>query len=125
VRLILDTHVLIWILEDIDRLGVDLVDLVGAPTTEVRVSAVSVWEIAIKRALGKLDAPHDLVEQLTAHRFDTLDITVEHAFAVEQLPPHHGDPFDRMLVAQATVEDLTIVTRDRSIARYDVDVLPA
>lgn len=90
---------------------------------QVLVSAASAWEISIKRVLGKLRAPDDLREQIELARFDPLAITFEHAEAVGELPAHHGDPFDRMLVAQALFEGLTIVTHDEQIGRYDVDVL--
>jgi PIN domain nuclease of toxin-antitoxin system len=87
------------------------------------VSAASVWEIAIKRASGKLKAPDDLLEQVAVARFAALGITFEHATLAGELPPHHGDPFDRMLIAQAQIENLTLVTGDARIAAYDVPVL--
>ena len=91
----------------------------------VFVSAATAWEIAIKRALGKLDAPDDLEEQLAAHRFEPLPITVAQALTAGSLPRLHDDPFDRMLIAQARGEGLTIVTADERIARYDVASLHA
>ena len=92
---------------------------------EVFVSAVSAWEIAIKRGAGKLKTPDDLEVQLAAAGFLPLPITLAHAAAVEHLPMHHRDPFDRMLVAQAHLEHLTLVTRDAALAAYGIDVLPA
>ena len=87
------------------------------------MSAASIWEIAIKRASGKLKAPDDLLEQVALARFAELGITFEHAAHAGALPPHHADPFDRMLIAQAQSENLTLVTSDARIAAYDVPVL--
>jgi len=86
---------------------------------------VTAWEIAIKQNLGKLNAPPDLAEQVERHRFEPLPITFAHALAAGRLPRHHSDPFDRMLVAQAVAERLTIVTRDPRIGRYRVATLEA
>lgn len=87
------------------------------------VSAVSAWEITIKKRLGKLRAPDDLLDQLTERRFAHLHVTLAHALAVGDLPDHHPDPFDRLLIAQARAERLTLVTGDERIARYDVATL--
>jgi PIN domain nuclease of toxin-antitoxin system len=96
------------------------------PDNEVVVSAVSVWEAAIKRAQGRLDlVPEDLRAELDVAGFDSLPITQEHGIAAGALPLHHKDPFDRMLIAQARLEGLTIITRDRRFAPYDVALLPA
>jgi len=91
----------------------------------VFVSAVSIWEIGIKRSLGKLEAPDNLTEEIKSHRFTPLNITHEHADFASKLPDIHKDPFDRMLIAQTIIEKLTLVTRDTSIARYDVNTLKA
>lgn len=89
------------------------------------VSAVSAWEITIKKSLGKLQAPDDLLDQLARRRFTPLAVTLDHALAVGDLPDHHADPFDRLLVAQARTDRLTLVTRDQQVARYDVATLAA
>ena len=89
------------------------------------MSAASAWELAIKKALGKLDVPDDLEAKLEHHRFAPLPVTVAHALHAGDLPRHHGDPFDRMLVAQAQLEGLTIVTRDPRFAPYGVPLLAA
>jgi PIN domain nuclease of toxin-antitoxin system len=99
--------------------------MIADPGNPVFVSAVSAWEVAVKKGLGKLEAPADFEDQVNTHRYEPLDITIAHAWAVESLPMLHKDPFDRLLVAQAMLESLTIVTRDRNIARYDVSVVPA
>ena len=93
---------------------------IGDGKNRVYVSAAVVWEIAIKRALGKLDAPDDLEAVMNANRFLTLPITVLHTLTVETLPHHHRDPFDRMLIAQARHEGFTFVSRDRTVASYGV-----
>ena len=95
------------------------------PDNDVLISAVSAWEAAIKRSLGKLTVPDDLGLAIDKSRFVPLEITVEHGLVAGALPRHHGDPFDRMLIAQAQLESLTIVTRDRRFAAYDVALLPA
>jgi PIN domain nuclease of toxin-antitoxin system len=91
--------------------------------TEVIVSAVAVWEIAIKRSVGKLDIEDRWPQTISAFGFRELPITAEHAAAVEALPHHHRDPFDRMLVAQATVEQATLVSADGRMRAYDVPLL--
>jgi PIN domain nuclease of toxin-antitoxin system len=98
---------------------------IAHPEADVAVSAASAWEVSIKRALGKLTAPADLVEQMARQRFSQLPITVAHALMAGALPRHHDDPFDRMLVAQARIEGLTLVTRDPRIGLYDVPTIPA
>ncbi len=123
--LLLDTHVLLWVLTDDERLTPRARSMIEDGRTRVLVSAASSWEITIKSGLGKIRAPADLAEQLTRLRFVPLDITVEHGLAVGELPDHHADPFDRMLVAQARRERLVLVTRDPLIRQYDVDVLVA
>jgi PIN domain nuclease of toxin-antitoxin system len=125
VRLLLDTHVLIWILTDSPRLGDDVRAAIGNPENSVAVSAVSAWEIEIKRATGKLDVPRDLPEQVARTGFAPVSITLEHAVAAGSLPLHHRDPFDRMLIAQAQLEGLTIMTRDPRFAPYSVATMPA
>ena len=122
-KLLVDTHVLIWaVLEDAalpERFRAALSD----PAAEIHVSAVSVWEVSIKRSLGKLAVPADLFDHAAASGCVALPITWNHARAVEALPPHHADPFDRMLIAQARVEGLTLLTADRAFSAYDVALL--
>lgn len=120
---LLDTHVLLWALTDDPRLIGEARGAITDGRTRVFVSAVSAWEIVVKKALGKLRAPDDLADQLQKQRFVPLDVTVAHALAVGDLPDHHADPFDRMLVAQARCDRLTLVTHDALIRQYDVQVL--
>lgn len=124
-RLLLDTHVLLWALGDPGKLDASARSALEDPENQVAFSAASTWEIAIKAGLRKLDMPADLRAQLAAARFDALPITIEHSLEAGALPRHHGDPFDRMLIAQAQLEGLTIVTRDPRFALYDVEVLAA
>jgi PIN domain nuclease of toxin-antitoxin system len=125
VKLLLDTHALIWILSDDPRLTAEAREAISDPETFVAVSPASAWEIEIKRALGKLDAPNDLLQQVADARFVPLSITLEHAITAGALPPHHRDPFDRMLIAQALLEGLTIATRDPRFERYAVTTMAA
>ena len=122
-RLLLDTHALLWALEDDDALGERARGAIVDPRNDVFVSSVSVWEISIKRSLGKLKAPEDLLSAIEASGLRELPVTFVHADHAGGLPPHHRDPFDRMLVAQAQVEGLTIVTHDSVIAKYGVRTL--
>lgn len=122
-RLLLDTHVLLWWLAEDPALPAEVAAAVADPANDVFVSAATAWEIAIKRAAGKLESPADLEGQVLAGGFRPLGITLGHALVAGALPLHHGDPFDRMLVAQAMAESLTIATRDERIALYGVDVL--
>ena len=124
-RLLLDTHALLWALADPDRLSDEARDALRDGRNDVLVSAASVWEIAIKQAAGKLRAPDDLLDVTAATGFGWLSISARHASLAGALPPHHRDPFDRMLVAQARVESLTILTRDQRFALYGVDLLSA
>ncbi|MBV8084220.1 MAG: type II toxin-antitoxin system VapC family toxin [Chloroflexi bacterium] len=120
-RLLLDTHVLLWWLSD--TLPVASLARIADPATDVSVSAASVWEIAIKQSAGKLRAPADLEEQIAASGFTSLSIALPHALRAGSLPRHHADPFDRMLVAQAQLEDLALMTADKRLSAYDVRVL--
>lgn len=124
-RLLLDTHTLLWTLVAPDRLSKKAAQAIAAGESEVFVSIVSPWEMAIAKALGRMDPPDDLEAQLEKRRFALLPVSLGHTHVIETLPHHHRDPFDRMLVAQAQVEGLTIVTVDRLLRRYPVSLLPA
>lgn len=123
-RLLLDSHVALWWLADHDRLGPTSRAQI-ADADEVLVSAVTPWELGIKRALGKIDFPDGLVGALQDAGFAFLPITAAHAQRAPALPTHHRDPFDRMLVAQAQMERLVLVSADRSFRQYEVDILDA
>jgi PIN domain nuclease of toxin-antitoxin system len=123
--LLLDTHVLLWWLDDPGRLSKAARRAIRDGTNPVYVSAAVAWEIAIKKALGKLDAPDDLEDILEANRFRPLPITIPHAIALRSLPDHHRDPFDRILIAQALHEGFRLVSRDAEIAKYPVPQIVA
>jgi PIN domain nuclease of toxin-antitoxin system len=118
-KLLLDTHVLLWWFSDDDRLGMPVRGLIGDPDTDVLVSVVSLWEIAVKMRIGKLNV--DLKDMLAAIALDSflvLDIRPAHLLQLAGLPTLHRDPFDHLLTAQAIVENAVFVSEDRNIARY-------
>jgi PIN domain nuclease of toxin-antitoxin system len=120
--LLLDTHVVLWAITGDATLDEEFLDRLRHDT-DVFLSPVSLWEITIKQAIGKLPAPANLAEQVRDMGFRALPVTHAHGIAAGRLPLHHRDPFDRMLVAQASTEGLTLASRDESIALYDVDIL--
>ena len=124
-RLLLDTHVLLWTLLAPEEVWPEARELIEDGAQDILVSAASAWEIAIKRAQGRLEAPQDLAAAVAKQSFRPLPISVEHAAAAGDLAAHHRDPFDRMLIAQAMVEGLTIMTRDPSFRAYGVPLLRA
>ena len=123
-RLLLDTNVAIWLLLG-DRASVSdkAANALANERNAISISAVSVWEIAIKRSLGKLSIEDGWARALTRLDFDPLPVTAQHAERVEQLPWHHRDPFDRLLVAQASLEDHALVSADPRMAAYGVEVV--
>jgi len=124
-KLLLDTHTLLWWLDDNPKLSAEAREAIGNSENEVYISAVTAWEIIIKKRLGKLRAPARLDREITAHRFEPLSITLAHALALDRLPDHHEDPFDRMLIVQAMLEGLMLITRDINIRKYPVAVIEA
>lgn len=124
-RLLLDTHAFLWWVSDFRRISESARKAIADPDSEVFVSAVSGWEIGIKKAKGRLAAPDNLAAVVEKKRFAHLPLTFDHAERAATLPPHHRDPFDRMLIAQARTEGLILVTRDSRIPLYDVPTLRA
>lgn len=123
-RLLLDTHILLWWLDDHPALPARAVALIADPANEVFVSPMSLWEIAIKSRLGKLTADVDEVHQAVLESgFAPLPFTFEHAVEVARLPNHHHDPFDRALIAQARLEPLHLITHDDVIAAYGESIM--
>jgi PIN domain nuclease of toxin-antitoxin system len=120
--LLVDTHALLWWLTDDAALSPAARDAIADPVNEPFVSSASIWEIAIKRSLGKLTAPDDLPDRIADEGFPWLPISANHAWQVRELPLHHRDPFDRILVAQALIERLPIITADPHFGRYGVRV---
>lgn len=122
---LLDTHILLWFLENDSRLSEIIREAIASPKNLVFVSSVSAWEISIKQSIGKLTAPYNLEEALRFSRFEVLSVTLAHGVKVANLPMYHKDPFDRMLITQALVEDLTIITVDTKFKLYNVSLFPS
>jgi PIN domain nuclease of toxin-antitoxin system len=127
VRLLLDTHVFLWLQSDRSRLPPDVLVALADLDNDLHLSVASAWEVGIKYAAGKLPLPQDpaswLSSRLSASGTAPLPISLQHALVGASLPRHHSDPFDRLLVAQAQVEVLTLVTGDPRMSAYDVEVL--
>lgn len=120
-NLLLDTHVALWAITDSPRLTQPARELISAAKTTVWISTASIWEIAIKSALGRGDMPissRDALRYFEESGYRLLSVEAEHAVQVETLPPHHQDPFDRILIAQALVEPMRLMTHDPLVARY-------
>jgi PIN domain nuclease of toxin-antitoxin system len=122
-KLLLDTRVLLWWLDDNPALPNPAKDIIADGRNAVLVSVVVIWEIRIKQALGKLSVPADFRQVLDLQPFESLSITEDHAHALAGLPMHHRDPFDRMLVAQASTDVLTLVTHDVRLKQYGIRLL--
>ena len=125
-NLLLDTHIALWAIADSPQLSAKARELIASPKNTVCISAASVWEIAIKHALGRGDMPvssQDALRYFQESGYRILSIEAEHAVAVEDLPAHHQDPFDRILVAQALLEPMRLVTHDALVARYSDTII--
>jgi PIN domain nuclease of toxin-antitoxin system len=122
VNLLLDTHIALWGLAGDPTLGDDFLDRLRHDP-DIFLSPITIWEITIKQTAGKLGGPANLPELVRDMGFRELPVSHAHAVVAGRLPMHHRDPFDRMLIAQATVEGLTLVTRDADIHRYAVETL--
>ena len=122
---LLDTHTLLWWLDENPTLSTKATTIISSPQNIIFVSAVSAWEISIKKSLGKLVAPEDLEEAIAYNNFSPLPITIKDGNKAGRLPNYHNDPFDRMLIAQAINNDLTIITRDSKFPQYQVKTILA
>jgi len=122
-KLLVDTHVLLWWLTEDDKLSGTGKSIIAAPQNTLFMSAATVLELRIKEAIGKIALPQNFADALADEPFEPLAVTVAHAHAVAALPLHHRDPFDRMLIAQARVDGLKIMTHDAVFREYDVDCL--
>jgi PIN domain nuclease of toxin-antitoxin system len=124
-KVLLDTHVVLWSLADDAQLGPRARSLIEDNTIIKFVSSASIWEMEIKAQLGRLDTPDDIAVVLLASGVQPLPISWFHAKSAGALPRYHGDPFDRMLIAQARCDDLTLISSDSSFEKYDVNVVSA
>jgi PIN domain nuclease of toxin-antitoxin system len=122
-KLLLDTHAALWWLSEDERFGEATAVQLTDETNQILLSAVVVWEVAIKRSLGKLEIPENFASTLLDAGLQPLPISLDHAAAVEQLPWHHRDPFDRMLVAQASIEGAAVVSPDEALRPYGVTLV--
>ncbi|MEQ1667779.1 MAG: type II toxin-antitoxin system VapC family toxin [Sulfuriferula sp.] len=125
-NLLIDTHVALWAITDSIRLPASARDLICSPKTTVWVSVASIWEIAIKHTLGRGDMPvssRDAMRYFQASGYRFLSVEAEHVVAVEDLPSHHHDPFDRILIAQALIEPMRLMTHDALVARYSDTII--
>ncbi|MEX2493310.1 MAG: type II toxin-antitoxin system VapC family toxin [Nitrospirales bacterium] len=122
-KFLLDTHVLLWWLSDHKSLSSKAAVAIKDGENSIFVSAATAWEISMKQGLGKLKAPANLEEVLTSNSFQPLPISLQHGLVAGALPRHHDDPFDRMLIAQAQIGQLTIITHDIRMEGYGVSIL--
>jgi PIN domain nuclease of toxin-antitoxin system len=120
---LIDTHILLWWLDDPSLVGKNARRIIEDGSSNIYVSVASVWEIVLKKSLGKLDIPDDLSDVIEANRFIVLPIELDHVFFLGKLPPIHRDPFDRIIIAQAQKEHLAIMTRDEQITKYPVEII--
>lgn len=123
-RFLVDTHALLWALGEPGTLSRQARDALADPSNLIVVSSTSLWECAIKASIGKLDLPEDFFDSIPEVGYEVMPIRISHLNVYRTLPMHHRDPLDRMLVAQARAEALTLISRDPDIAKYDVAVLP-
>ena len=122
-NLFLDTHILLWWLDDNASLSAAAREVIADTDNIVILSAAVIWEIRVKQAIGKLNIAPDVYDVIKNEGFEMLSVTPDHAFAVGDLPMHHRDPFDRILIAQAMLEGFTIVTHDAIFNKYPVPIL--
>ncbi len=119
---LIDTHIFIWWMENNKRLSKKLYDLLSNPQNQIFLSVVSIWEIVIKQSKNRLNISVDIEKGVKISGFSTLPIEVTHALKIQELPIYHNDPFDRMIIAQAQIENLTLITNDPKIKKYKVKI---
>lgn len=122
-RFLVDAHALLWALGEPSALSPAARDAIADPSNLIVVSTASLWECAIKASIGRLELPEDFYDSVPEAGYEVMPIRISHLNVYRTLPMHHRDPFDRMLVAQARAEAMTLISRDPEIAKYDVDVL--
>lgn len=122
-RYLLDTHAFLWWIHDFEKLSTDALKIIQDNKNSIFISSVTSWEIMIKKSLGKILFDIDVHDALARNNFVELPITISHTLGLGELPPHHFDPFDRLLIAQTKIENLKLVTRDENILKYDINIL--
>jgi PIN domain nuclease of toxin-antitoxin system len=126
-KALIDTHTFLWWNTDDPQLSPRAREIISDGTNEILLSAASAWEIAIKAAKGRLVLPEEpalyVLSRMSLHRIQPLPVQISHALRVYELPPHHADPFDRLLVAQCQMESLPLITKDEELKQYDLDVI--
>ena len=122
-RYLLDTHVLLWSVSDAKQLCLSTRKIIESPDHIIFVSLVSLWELKIKESIGKVSLPKDFYTGIERAGFELLNMNLEHIVALGNLPVHHRDPFDRMLIAQALSEQMTLISKDEDIQKYTVSLL--
>jgi len=122
-RFLVDTHALLWALGEPSALSPAARDAIADPSNLIVVSSASLWECAIKASIGKLELPEDFCDSVPEAGYEVMPIRISHLNVYRTLPMHHRDPFDRMLVAQARAEAMTLISRDPEVARYDIEIL--
>ncbi len=120
---LLDTHILLWAFNEPEKLSKKVQSILQNSANLIYVSAASLWEMRIKEALGKLTLPKHFIQEIKHHALHELPITFEHTEHIPQLPQHHRDPFDRMLIAQALCENITLITHDKLLEKYQTKLL--
>lgn len=124
-RVLLDTHVLLWTFSEPERIGPEAASAFRDRVTETWVSAASLWEISTKMSAGRLDVPDDFLDRVLRAGHEILPISSGHAWLAGKLPPHHKDPFDRIIVAQGIIEGVPLITHDRQLQAYDARIIRA
>ena len=124
-RYLLDTNIFIWWMEGNSRLSKDIFNLLNNPQNQIFLSVASVWEIVIKKSKNKLKTPKDVEGGIKISGFTLINIEISHVLGIEKLPMYHNDPFDRIIISQAKTEDLTLITTDKKIWKYDFPLLKA
>ncbi len=125
-KILLDTHAFIWSFSNTKLLSKAAVAALSDPNNSFYISVVTVWEMQIKTALGKTDlddSVRNIIAEQSSNGFQFLDVNLDHALNVENLPPHHKDPFDRLIISQAMIENMTIITTDEHFPEYNVNLL--
>ncbi len=124
-RYLLDTHVVLWWLTEPEKIHTKARKIIQDKSNEILISTASFWEIAIKKSIGRLTMPHNLLETIALEGFKTLPIMPDECIGVADLPMHHSDPFDRLMIMQAKLYNLVIITRDNKIPEYPVITIKA